>query len=371
MLLWVIAVLAAGLAAAAGLYGFLRLRPAINSLRAEVSRMRGRLDAELDEVQGWRNDERRLSRTLERQQGELNKSASLIGKLESQVVAERARVAALANAQAEAGQTSANLSAAVAAIEDAAAMDPSANAKRALSHRRLLSEEAAREFLDVVGPKLGLELKERHLYHLAHRICVLENRCHGRLATTVDAMMTRTLAALHLTRSAGDRFRLAEIGTLYGIGAIALYDAVRFNVSDPHLTLIDPLDGYYATSHSDFTSATPVIKDVLVENLRLAGASIEQVLIVQAKSESEEALAATAKREFDMLVIDGDHSYDGVKRDFENYFPHVRLGGIVVIDDYGVEEWPAIKKYADEKLLPRTDLQAVFAGHRTLLLRKI
>lgn len=35
----------------------------------------------------------------------------------------------------------------------------------------------------------------------------------------------------------------------------------------------------------------------------------------------------------DMLFIDGDHSYEGLKADFENYFGIVKKGGIIVIHD--------------------------------------
>jgi cephalosporin hydroxylase len=35
----------------------------------------------------------------------------------------------------------------------------------------------------------------------------------------------------------------------------------------------------------------------------------------------------------DVLVIDGDHSYNGVRRDYELYSPLVRVGGLVLIHD--------------------------------------
>jgi cephalosporin hydroxylase len=35
----------------------------------------------------------------------------------------------------------------------------------------------------------------------------------------------------------------------------------------------------------------------------------------------------------DFLVIDGDHSYEGVRRDIELYAPLVRAGGLVVLHD--------------------------------------
>jgi len=35
----------------------------------------------------------------------------------------------------------------------------------------------------------------------------------------------------------------------------------------------------------------------------------------------------------DFLFIDGDHTYEGVKRDFEMYSPLVRNGGIIAFHD--------------------------------------
>ena len=44
-------------------------------------------------------------------------------------------------------------------------------------------------------------------------------------------------------------------------------------------------------------------------------------------------LAALHGRELDYLFIDGDRTYEGVKRDFELYAPLVRRGGIIVFHD--------------------------------------
>lgn len=45
-------------------------------------------------------------------------------------------------------------------------------------------------------------------------------------------------------------------------------------------------------------------------------------------------------RQIDFLFIDGDHSYDGVKADFEEYAPLVRSGGVVAFHD--VAEYPEL-----------------------------
>ena len=68
--------------------------------------------------------------------------------------------------------------------------------------------------------------------------------------------------------------------------------------------------------------------------LRRRGQRLE---VLQGDSHSPDILAhvkgVLAGRALDYLFIDGDHSYNGVKRDFEMYSPLVRSGGIVAFHD--------------------------------------
>lgn len=55
------------------------------------------------------------------------------------------------------------------------------------------------------------------------------------------------------------------------------------------------------------------------------------------------------EKDVDMLFIDGDHTYQGVKADYENYCNLVKPGGMIVFHDcFGIEEvnrfWNEIKK---------------------------
>lgn len=50
----------------------------------------------------------------------------------------------------------------------------------------------------------------------------------------------------------------------------------------------------------------------------------------EAKLRTEHALKGS---QLDLLFIDGDHTYEGVKRDFEMYSPMVQAGGLVVFHD--------------------------------------
>ena len=47
----------------------------------------------------------------------------------------------------------------------------------------------------------------------------------------------------------------------------------------------------------------------------------------------------------DLCFIDGDHSFDGVMKDFMNFEPFVRPGGLIVLDDYNYHYWPEICRF--------------------------
>jgi hypothetical protein len=51
------------------------------------------------------------------------------------------------------------------------------------------------------------------------------------------------------------------------------------------------------------------------------------------------------------LIIDGDHSYDGVKNDWINYSPLVVPGGYVLLDDYNGHCWPEVAGFANKEVL--------------------
>lgn len=89
-----------------------------------------------------------------------------------------------------------------------------------------------------------------------------------------------------------------------------------------------------------------------------------EMVLLRDDSHHPRTLAALAKSlagaPIDFLYIDGDHRYDGVKADFEQYSPLVRPGGLVAFHDIitrqGSHEvhrfWPEIKeRYRHEELI--------------------
>ncbi|HWI53962.1 MAG TPA: class I SAM-dependent methyltransferase [Symbiobacteriaceae bacterium] len=53
-----------------------------------------------------------------------------------------------------------------------------------------------------------------------------------------------------------------------------------------------------------------------------------------------------------LLFIDGDHSYDGARADYERFSPHVVPGGIIAFHDYCHNHFPDVRKVIRDVVLP-------------------
>lgn len=225
-------------------------------------------------------------------------------------------------------------------------------------HIDVLSKEWSR--------KLSTPLTRQSLGYMASRACEMEKRLEGRLATSIEDVLLRAIVA---KSARGGRLDVLEIGTLFGTGAAIIYDAVANAFEDKHFTLLDPLDGYYSQAAADIVTGQPITEAVVRKNLSRAGMTDDEYTLIKRLSTEQEALKEAGVREYDLLIIDGDHSYAGVKTDFENYAQFVKLGGHIIFDDYSSEDWPDIKKYVDEEVDSESFVTRVGASWRTAVYR--
>lgn len=114
-----------------------------------------------------------------------------------------------------------------------------------------------------------------------------------------------------------------EIGSARGKSACYVGTALRENGRGT-LYAIDP---HRRTDWNDLDSVDTY--PIITRHLELYGVQEQVRLLRQA---SEEA-AATWTTPIDLLFIDGDHSYEGVKRDWALFTPFVRSFGVVVFHD--------------------------------------
>lgn len=242
-----------------------------------------------------------------------------------------------------------------------------ANAALARPFDRLVSDEVMSRLEGHWIKVLGLNLSRSSLANLAHQICLAEDRCQGRIAAPIETVLLRLLALRSLQR---DSLEVLEVGTLFGIAAGVLHRLAGARETQVRLTLLDPLEGYYSAGAFDPVTGAPIERRVLEQNLQSMGVPAQDYRIIQRRSEEPEAREAACDRQYDLVVLDGDHSTAGVAHDFETYGPMVRPGGLLLFDDYGSDHWPGIKPYVDEHA--RTDPNWIWIGgeFRTGVMRR-
>lgn len=70
-----------------------------------------------------------------------------------------------------------------------------------------------------------------------------------------------------------------------------------------------------------------------------------------------------------MIVVDGDHSAEGVAKDLEWAEEIAAPGAIVVLDDYDDPSWPGIKDALDDRLKGSTRFTFLGKAARSAYLR--
>lgn len=108
---------------------------------------------------------------------------------------------------------------------------------------------------------------------------------------------------------------VAEVGTQYGEFAekiILATEPKKFHIIDIDLSLL-----------SASMNERPAIK-----------AGIDNGSVELHRGDSSTVIETFPDSYFDWIYIDGDHSYDGVKKDIEKAYPKVKENGLLVFNDY-------------------------------------
>jgi predicted O-methyltransferase YrrM len=141
---------------------------------------------------------------------------------------------------------------------------------------------------------------------------------------------------------------IVEIGTHNG-GTLFMW--TRIASADSHIISIDLPVGQFGGGYAPWRIL--FYKSFALENKKL--------YLIRADSHDEGTLRKTRQllreREIDFLFIDGDHTYEGVKKDFEMYSPLVAENGIIAfhdIVDEGPESECEVSKYWSQ-LKPKYD----------------
>ncbi|GGV80632.1 hypothetical protein GCM10010294_53170 [Streptomyces griseoloalbus] len=146
---------------------------------------------------------------------------------------------------------------------------------------------------------------------------------------------------------------ILEIGTLYGMFSTGLIRMMQRDGRSPNVTIVDPFAGVQlqpGTPRRSDPTGTPVDEHAVRTNLALAGPAGVAARIQRGFSEDPETRAAVSDRRYGVIVVDGDHSAEGVAKDLQWAEEIAAPGGIVVLDDFGDPKWPGIKEALDKHL---------------------
>lgn len=150
---------------------------------------------------------------------------------------------------------------------------------------------------------------------------------------------------------------ILEIGTLYGMFSAGLIRMMERDGRSPSVTIVDPFAGVQlqpGTPRRSDPSGTPVDEDAVRTNLALAGPAGVAARVQRGFSEDPTTRAAVSDRRYGVIVVDGDHSAEGVAKDLEWAEEIAAPGGIVVLDDFGDPKWPGIEEALDKHLTGET-----------------
>lgn len=237
------------------------------------------------------------------------------------------------------------------------------------SHNRSMTPELNKALIDFFHAKLGkTNLKASYIDYLALKAAEIEKKCVGRLATTVQDAVVRQVVAESIETS---YLGILEIGSLYGVNLAILYNDCVTRYESVKVIGLDPFEGFYGNA-VDALLNTPINPNVFHRNMQLCNVPSENYMMVRHYSTDADAVKAILEVSFNLLIIDGDHSYEGVKFDYETYFPLLEAGGYLIFDDYNAKEWPGVKLFVDQLISVKTyNYTYIGAFSRTAIFRKM
>lgn len=210
-----------------------------------------------------------------------------------------------------------------------------------------LSSAALRRISTLLLRHAGIAADVETLRSVNHVTAFVADRIRGRIANDQASLIVNFALRQQAGQQVGEPGCDLEIGILFGGSLILAHRAHPQKGKIPILGM-DPLDGYYKLGR-DPHSGLPVDKATVYDNLLRLGVPSDDVTLCVASSSSEVAKDFCSHRKLCVLYIDGDHSFDGIRLDWENYSDLVLPGGYVIIDNYLDEVWPAVTQFVHEK----------------------
>jgi hypothetical protein len=143
-----------------------------------------------------------------------------------------------------------------------------------------------------------------------------------------------------------------EVGSWCGASALTWGEAMDLYSGGGRIVCLDAWQPFFAPSVEglaqamDQALASGEVERVFRDNMRFQPASVRWEA---EKGLSDEMLSTLPSESFDIVYLDGDHSYDAVVRDIEQSIPLLRDGGILCGDDFDPEHHEGVVRAVTER----------------------
>lgn len=164
-------------------------------------------------------------------------------------------------------------------------------------------------------------------------------------------LYSQGLCLYELTKELPKESVVVEIGSFLGRSTCFIAEAIK----DKHIKFFT-IDTFQNQGMSD------KINDVYLKFLHNVKPYKDLMIIKKGFSHD---VVKNFKHTIDMMFIDGDHRYPGVRQDINDWIPLVKKDGIIAFHDYCASEHKkeGVKKAVDEELNKRTLRKVKCVGH--------
>jgi len=151
-----------------------------------------------------------------------------------------------------------------------------------------------------------------------------------------------------------------SVGAEIGVWKGGFTSQILKSVHPKQLYLIDPYA--YQPTYTSAWYGKPELDqekmDTIFEETKADLDSISGDVDLQFLREDSTTAHQKIKEEtLDWVYIDGNHTYEFVRKDLLNFYPKVKVGGYITGDDYGLQGWwdNGVKKAVDEFIQEHID----------------
>lgn len=138
--------------------------------------------------------------------------------------------------------------------------------------------------------------------------------------------------------------RMLEIGSFFGASTLSWAYGIELYAKKGEITCVDSWEPCYNEANSDLSNpiyeeANELLKSEIVYEIFKYNISKlpPDISAIQIKGRSDIVLPQLRESFFDIVYIDGSHSYPEIKNDILNAVPMIRSGGFICGDDLNIQ----------------------------------